>query len=190
MTGLRSARLLMLDFAKLVHEAIGIESPRAFITVFALVGLLFFGGIGWLVDKGYRTKLEETERATKQQVSTPDTKKIERIFLPPDVDYRYLADLYREHTSIQADQLAARYIGKWMRLTVVIDNVAHYGGGDYYSIISFLNERPTIVGEMEFDANWGDRVAILRRGSTVTVIGILSRVSSSGLNLKNCELLP
>ena len=49
----------MLEFAKLVHEAIGIESPRAFVALWAIVGLVIFGCIGWLVDKGYRVKLQE-----------------------------------------------------------------------------------------------------------------------------------
>jgi hypothetical protein len=51
----------MLEFAKIVHEAIGIQSPRVFIAVFALFGLLFFGGIGWLIDRGYRVKLQEAK---------------------------------------------------------------------------------------------------------------------------------
>ena len=49
----------MLDWAKAIHEAIGIDSPRSFIAVFAVVGLLVFGALGWIVDKGYRVKLRE-----------------------------------------------------------------------------------------------------------------------------------
>jgi hypothetical protein len=60
----------MLDFAKIVHEAIGIESPRTFIGVFAIFGLLFFGGIGWLIDRGYRVKLRE-QVAHASNASTP-----------------------------------------------------------------------------------------------------------------------
>jgi hypothetical protein len=48
----------MLDFAKAVHEAIGIESPRTFIAVFALSGF-FFGVLAWIIDKGYRAKLKQ-----------------------------------------------------------------------------------------------------------------------------------
>jgi hypothetical protein len=49
----------MLDWAKAVHEAIGIESPRLFIGVFALVGFILFGVAGWIIDRGYRVKLRE-----------------------------------------------------------------------------------------------------------------------------------
>lgn len=69
----------MLDLARLVHEAIGIENPRAFIALFALTGLLFFGCVGWLIDNGYRTKLREEAAAAsavamqEPQEAVPDS---------------------------------------------------------------------------------------------------------------------
>lgn len=52
-------RATMLDWAKAFHEAIGIESPGTFIAVFALLGLVLFGGTAWLIDRGYRLKLQQ-----------------------------------------------------------------------------------------------------------------------------------
>jgi hypothetical protein len=52
----------MLDLAKLIHDAIGIESPRKFVIVCALVGFVIFGCLGWLIDKGYRVKLIEQSK--------------------------------------------------------------------------------------------------------------------------------
>jgi len=52
----------MLEFAKLIHDAIGIESPRKFIALFAIAGFIIFGCVGWLVDKGYRAKLAEESK--------------------------------------------------------------------------------------------------------------------------------
>jgi hypothetical protein len=49
----------MLELAKLIHDAIGIESPRKFIALFAIAGFVLFGCLGWLVDKGYRAQLRE-----------------------------------------------------------------------------------------------------------------------------------
>src|SRR5260370_37143775 len=46
----------MLEFAKAVHSAIGTESPRMFIAVFAIAGLLIFGVVGWIVDQGYQNE--------------------------------------------------------------------------------------------------------------------------------------
>ena len=49
----------MLEWAKAIHEAIGIESPRIFIAVFALIGCVLFAFAGWIIDRGYRAKLHE-----------------------------------------------------------------------------------------------------------------------------------
>lgn len=49
----------MLEWAKVIHEAIGIENPKVFITLFALLGFLVFGTIGWIIDKGYRARLRQ-----------------------------------------------------------------------------------------------------------------------------------
>jgi hypothetical protein len=71
MSRARKLRALMLDWAKTIHEAIGIESPRAFIAIFALFGLVLFGAIGWLVDRGYRVKMREQVVQAATQVSPP-----------------------------------------------------------------------------------------------------------------------
>src|SRR5262245_15334591 len=60
----------MLEFAKLIHEAIGIESPRVFIVVCALFGMISFSALGWLIDKGYRAKLKEEASITRSEPPT------------------------------------------------------------------------------------------------------------------------
>src|SRR5690348_5160536 len=54
----------MLDWAKAFHEAIGIQSPRLFILLFAGAGFVMFGFVGWMIDKGYRTKLAQENTST------------------------------------------------------------------------------------------------------------------------------
>lgn len=61
----------MLDWAKAIHEAIGIDSPRVFIATFALFGLLAFGFVGWIVDHGYRVKLREETVKAASPLSPP-----------------------------------------------------------------------------------------------------------------------
>lgn len=60
----------MLDWAKAIHQAIGIENPRLFIALFAAIGFLFFGAVGWIVDRGYRMKLQE-DSAPVARTSSP-----------------------------------------------------------------------------------------------------------------------
>jgi len=61
----------MFELAKIIHEAIGIQSPKWFIALFALVGLLAFGAVGWLIDKGYRVGLQEQAVGTKSNPVVP-----------------------------------------------------------------------------------------------------------------------
>jgi hypothetical protein len=61
----------MLDWAKTLHEAIGIQSPKLFILVFAVGGFLIFGFVGWMIDKGYRVKMEQDKPKTEQAAIIP-----------------------------------------------------------------------------------------------------------------------
>jgi hypothetical protein len=54
----------MLELAKVIYDAIGIESPRKFIAVCALAGALIFTVLGWLVLKGAQARLREQTRST------------------------------------------------------------------------------------------------------------------------------
>jgi hypothetical protein len=58
----------MLEFAKLVHDAIGVESPRTFIAIFALFGLVSFAVLGYLIDRAYRMKLREEAATQKPEI--------------------------------------------------------------------------------------------------------------------------
>jgi len=58
----------MLELAKIIHEAIGIQSPRLFIGLCILLFGAIGGGLGWAIDKGYRIKLAQEQ--TKIQSTT------------------------------------------------------------------------------------------------------------------------
>lgn len=60
----------MLELAKIIHEAIGIQLPRLFIGLCILLFGMIGGGLGWAIDKGYRTKLAQ-EQAKIQSIATP-----------------------------------------------------------------------------------------------------------------------
>lgn len=72
----RRLRSLMLDWAKAIHDAIGIESPRLFIAVFAFIGLILFGITGWFIDRGYRVKLKEQSVQAAAKPIVPEQAKV------------------------------------------------------------------------------------------------------------------
>ena len=54
---------MTLDWAKAIHTAIGIEYPHLFMVSLVLFGALFFGFIGWVVDKNYQVTREQAAQA-------------------------------------------------------------------------------------------------------------------------------
>jgi hypothetical protein len=62
---------MLLDWAKAIHQAIGIESPRLFIAMFACAGFILFGGAAWVVDHGYRIKLKQEQSAAPETTTPP-----------------------------------------------------------------------------------------------------------------------
>ena len=66
----KKLKVAMLELAKIIHEVIGIQSPRLFIGVCILLFGIMGGGLGWAIDKGYRTKLAQ-EQTKVQSTSAP-----------------------------------------------------------------------------------------------------------------------
>lgn len=118
------------------------------------------------------------------QTHSESAPKNARAFLPPDIDGEYLTGLYRNHTSLQADALAASYIGKWMRLSVVVNDVKRTENGLYS--ISYMTDK--FIVDMRFTADWADRASMLRAGSRVKVVGKLSAIDNRVVMLDHGEL--
>jgi hypothetical protein len=188
----------MLDWAKILHEAIGIQSPRVFIAAFALFGFVAFGAIGFFVDRGYRVKLQQDARAQQNVAPASATAPIaevpQRQFLPPDIDFKYLTGLYRENTWLQADGLAKNYIGKWMKQSVIVENVVEsptLGNRSGFNVLASIEHPPKnfAVESLKFGADWKDRVSVLKRGSKITFVGKIDGLDSSSITFRDCELV-
>jgi len=61
----------MLEWAKALHEAIGIQSPKVFVLVFAFGGFIVAGFVGWMIDKGYRVKMAQEKPKVEQAAIVP-----------------------------------------------------------------------------------------------------------------------
>ena len=58
----------MLEYAKMIHEALGFEFPRLFMISLGVIGLLGGSSLGWLIDRQYRSKLQK-EQATNTSLA-------------------------------------------------------------------------------------------------------------------------
>jgi len=118
--------------------------------------------------------------------------KQERMFVGAGVTPEYLAKFFQDHTAIQAANLIEAFIGKWMKLSGRLNDVRLHR--DSFASVSL---RRSAVEEdvracnvtMFFYQPWFDRLAILKRGEELTVIGRIDKVDALSLILEECEIV-
>lgn len=79
----------------------------------------------------------------------------DRIFLQRDTTPKYLVGLYRTYTSLQADALAANYVGKWLSVSIKIHDIGPGYHGSFH--IYGIADGDVGIG-LDFSPNWGARV--------------------------------
>lgn len=73
----------MFEIVKAIHEALHTESTWAFVLTVAIAGGLLFGGVAWIVDKGYRNALANGASTGSQRHSRNHQPRRSMISLPP-----------------------------------------------------------------------------------------------------------
>ncbi len=113
-----------------------------------------------------------------------------------DVSPFEIVRLFDEHLTPQAQTLLEPYIGKRLRLTIKVSDARIYGSGPemFYSVHGTIPSPtdPNWVGvhvHLYFDANWKDRVLMLKRDKSITAIGEISEAGSRSITLQHCELV-
>lgn len=104
------------------------------------------------------------------------------------VTIKQLRDLFEGHISIQEENLAAAYIGKWMKVSERLSEVLSSSG--IHLQVTF--ERPTLsLTElyMYFEPSWKDRLAILNKGDVLIVVGKIDRITRMEVVMDHCELV-
>jgi hypothetical protein len=115
---------------------------------------------------------------TTSAVESPSN---ERIVV--DVTPEYLSSFYEQHTTIQADRLVEAYVGKWMKVAGPLGDV-------YPNQVTFAYKTFGVIVFMYFDmTKWRNRLAVLRPGTRIEVLGQVESANKVEVHLKNCELL-
>jgi hypothetical protein len=122
--------------------------------------------------------------------TTPTIQAEERNFVGASITPEYLVGLFKEHTGIQARKLIEPFIGKWMRVsghlsevlssTPNLAQVTFSGRGissDLAVIYMYFRTKESFA-----------RLAILRRGDSLTIVGKICDVNPVQLDLDTCEL--
>jgi tRNA_anti-like len=103
-----------------------------------------------------------------------------------------LTDLYRQHMTFQADKLAHDYLGKWMVISGVIDDISQCRKDGYYKV-QFKNSIEAFTKEgvvfMYFSNKWFDRLSVLKRGKKISVLGQIKSIEQIYISLDDCEIM-
>jgi hypothetical protein len=120
----------------------------------------------------------------------------ERVIV--DVSPAYLVGLFKDQTAIQAEKLTEAYRGQWMKVSGPLGDVL--GSTTEIAQVTFRGNA-SIFGRsrvglgyfqvfMYFDrGKWDERLAVLRPGSAITVLGRIGRVNRIEVHLGDCELV-
>jgi hypothetical protein len=156
----------------------------------AIICVLSFLGIFFL------DKRKEHKNIDGSPPIPADTKTTTSLILEPNDKDRiiihdspeYLMSLFNtDHTSIRAIKLIEPYIGKWMRVSGRLRDVRE---GANHVTVTFESPPDKITFLfMYFQKSDRDRLSILRRGSQLVVIGQISRINRTDVDLENCELI-
>jgi hypothetical protein len=164
--------------------------------------LLTFGAVLWLWNQFYARRLNRAFDALRAERETaaarirlpdpvapappPPAMDASRVYI--DSTPKKLCSLYGSHVGLQASRLTEVYIGRWLVVSGPFGD-ALPEGQPYFVQVTFLanREQPTIFMYFRDPARWDD-LAVIERGTTITVHGKIDRIESSALHLTDCEI--
>lgn len=112
-----------------------------------------------------------------------------RVWIPNSVTYFDLIRLTEGKTSIEGDRAVQPYLGKWMEIEFVVDNIqAHH---DQMAVNPAMDEK---LGGWRYGASFffetdHDKIPMLRRGDKATVVGKFTAVRLLVATFESCQLI-
>jgi hypothetical protein len=111
-----------------------------------------------------------------------------RVFVGPSITPEYLVGLFEGHTDIHASKMVAPFLGKWMTVDGPLNDVRAHRDNTFSASFARDKGRPYWTF-MEFDAEWFDRLQMLRPNDRLTVTGQLDLIRGHDIQLVHCELV-
>jgi hypothetical protein len=108
----------------------------------------------------------------------------ERVLV--DSTPEYLLSLGNGRTTIERNRITGVYLGKWLNVSGAVKNVNAAAGHGAIVRISIDNTKEIAL---LFNAQWYDRVTILRIGQNIAAIGQIKEIYLTEVELANCELM-
>lgn len=195
--GIAGKALMAISLAgALVEFAAITTTDRTHVPLWPLIvcAALFAAGLALFLCRA--SDPEPTMPSTTPQHSPSSTSQDET---PPSYPGREFSDaepaeimsvLTGATTDIQANKLLRPYYGKWLRVSGPLENATAWSSGS--SLVTFSNFLS--IGENRVNAFFNDehvvegRLALLRVGTRLTIIGQITDVGRLGITLMHCEI--
>jgi hypothetical protein len=120
-----------------------------------------------------------------------------KVILGANITPRFLLSFYAEHTSLQAERLAAPFIDKWLQIKGTVSNVSSRRGDRLCLNLALVPLTAETLGDplaltttlLYFEGEAKANLEVLQLNDQITAIGKIREISHSTLVLNECELV-
>lgn len=102
-----------------------------------------------------------------------------------------LAAIYKNNTTIHAQEQAKHYIGTWLEISGPVSNVTNMRSDETTVILwhGDIEKAMPIIIFCSFQTEWQQQCSVLRKGNNVMIAGKISSFDSGEIHLENCEFI-
>jgi hypothetical protein len=144
---------------------------------FAPLALLIIGGVFWAVGRIPKPLAASQQDALPRQ----DHNKVWANKSPVE-----LTAFYRDHTSFDADNLAAPYIDTWLSISGTVYNASIENG---IPTLFIDNVEGVSLIQCRFGKASQKKISICKKGDAVNITGKITRIQGSSISLNKCEFV-
>jgi len=163
---------------------------QPFLGVF-LAGLVVSGILN-LSAAMIQAKASRRPQPEPEEVFLPDTLPARfthgRTFVKDDVTPKFLHRLLENHSDAEAEKLLEAYLGKWMMLSGLVNEVTVEESRKEVYVAIFPPGEEILVS-LNFTLDWRNRLSRLLPGNNITVVGVITKVDRISITMNDCELV-
>ena len=132
-----------------------------------------------------------TENAVQKSAGQKPKERISLAAVPPerregkifvDSNLEYLVGLVKDRARIQADQITAPYIGKWLGVTGIVNDI-------HPSFVILRDEEISVSVYLMYNDNLKEQFHLLELKKTISAIGRIKAIKRYDIELEDCQLL-
>jgi len=106
-----------------------------------------------------------------------------------DTTVEQLYRIYTDHTQLQAEDIAATYIGKWIKISGQVYDIEESIRSDRSYKVSIKRPPPIHLVYLSFDQTKKSQLALFGRDQQLSAICQIDKIEPSRVRFSNCDLL-